>query len=266
MLSIKERVVSLPKTDYEKFKDIIEDAQKLHDVDAMASSPAVNSWKAHAERFLSHKYGQDSIELSQFKKIRFSPQITTSFTTPQDLIKSCKKGLREFILTFSSYLEELQDETIEMLPFQKQIIDYSKIFIVHGHDNETKEAVAHLIKSQGITPIILNEQVNCGATIIEKIEKYSDVASAICLFTADDAGKANDSNKLQNRARQNVVFETGYFIAKLGRKNVIIIADSSVEIPSDLHGVCFYDKSNWETEILYELRALGFSIDMKPEL
>jgi len=136
------------------------------------------------------------------------------------------------------------------------------VFIVHGHDGEMKEAVARLIENQGLRAIILNEQVNQGLTIIEKFEKYSDVGAAICLFTADDIGSAKTSDVEMSRARQNVVFETGYFIGKLGRERIIIIADKEVEIPSDLQGVVYSDSTYWRYEVLKGLDAIGYNIDM----
>ena len=142
------------------------------------------------------------------------------------------------------------------------ITDLTKVFIVHGHNGELKEAVARIIERQGLEAIILSEQPNRGKTIIEKFEANSNVGAAICLFTADDKGRSASDTSEQGRARQNVVFETGYFIGKLGRENIIIIADSSVEIPSDLSGVVYTDKSDWRIEVLKELREIGYGIDL----
>lgn len=64
------------------------------------------------------------------------------------------------------------------------------------------------------------------------------------------------------RARQNVVFEAGYFMGYLGRENVIVIADENIEIPGDLSGMVYTTKDNWEFEMLKELNAAGMKIDM----
>lgn len=137
----------------------------------------------------------------------------------------------------------------------------SKVFIVHGHDDSLKESVARLIEKQGIQAIILHEQVNQGDTIIEKFERNSDVGAAICLFTADDVGRAKSSDLEYLRARQNVVFETGYFIGCIGRKNIVLVADKGVEIPSDLQGIVYTDSLNWRLNVLKELKAIGYNID-----
>ena len=136
-------------------------------------------------------------------------------------------------------------------------MDKSKVFIVHGHDAELKLEVARLMEKVGIKPIILSEQPNCGSTIIEKIEKNSDVGAAICLFTADDECK--DGAK---RARQNVVLETGYFWGKLGRDKMVILADKGVELPSDMQGVVYTDTANWQFSVCTELKQMGYDIDL----
>lgn len=82
-----------------------------------------------------------------------------------------------------------------------------------------------LVEKQNLTAVILGEQVNRGATIIEKIEKNDEVGAAICLFTADDKCIEDGEGNVTMRARQNVVFEAGYFIGKLGRENVILLAE-----------------------------------------
>ena len=41
------------------------------------------------------------------------------------------------------------------------------------------------------------------------------------------------------RARQNVVFEHGYLIAKLGRKNVCALVRDNIEVPNDISGIVY---------------------------
>lgn len=142
--------------------------------------------------------------------------------------------------------------------------DFHKVFIVHGRDNELKEAVARFIEKMGFEPIILHEQVNCGKTIIEKFEKNSDVGYAIVLMTPDDMGGVDDQ-RLMKRARQNVLFELGYFHGKLGRNRVTTLVKGELEIPSDIFGVVYTEvdsKGYWKVEIAKEMKACGYAIDM----
>lgn len=242
--------------DYEKLKEIIDEIDTLiaHHVTKLA--PAFTAWHMKAERFLTKKYGVDSLELSNFQKTRFSPAV---YTGNSELVVGCRRDLTATKLVFTEYLKEL-DEISAASSIQSSTA-YDKVFIVHGHDGELKEAVARLVEKQGLSAIILSEQANRGKTIIEKFEENSDVSGAICLFTADDFGRAKADSNDQPRARQNVVFEAGYFMGKLSRSRVVIIAEHGVELPSDMQGIVYTDKSNWEIDVLKELKEMGYSID-----
>lgn len=101
-----------------------------------------------------------------------------------------------------------------------------KIFIVHGHDEGARESVARFIDKIGFDAVILSEQANQGRSIIGKIEAHSDVGFAVVLLTPDDVG-GKTSDSLQPRARQNVLLELGYFMARLGRSRVFTLKATS---------------------------------------
>ena len=88
-----------------------------------------------------------------------------------------------------------------------------KCSIVHGHDEATKSAVARFVERLDLEAVVLAEQPSEGLTIIEKFEKYATSADfAIVLMTPDDVGASvQKKNDLKLRARQNVIFELGYF-------------------------------------------------------
>ena len=142
-----------------------------------------------------------------------------------------------------------------------------KVFIVHGRDNEAKQEVSRFIEKLGLEAIILHEQANAGMTIIEKIEKYSNDADfALVLYTACDKGRGVHETKVpaRDRARQNVVFEHGYLMAKLGRENVCSLVKGQIETPNDISGVVYVtlDGSGaWKIDVAKELRACGYLID-----
>lgn len=247
--------------EYEKFKEIYDEIDELIEQKVSASTPKFQAWHVKTERFLLKKYGEKSYEVKNFKSFPFSLLCYTFETSENDFIKACKNDLYSVKAIFEQYLEDIQDESETSVEKETIKNDYSKVFIVHGHDGELKEAVARVIERQGIKPIILSEQVNRGATIIEKIEANSDVNGAICLFTADDIGRGKNEAKENPRARQNVVFEAGYFVGKLGRENVVLISDGNIELPSDLQGVVYSNKNEWKFQVLKELKAIGYNID-----
>ena len=141
----------------------------------------------------------------------------------------------------------------------------NKIFLVHGHDPATKLEVADfLLKVTGESPIILHKQADEGRVTIEKFEdKASDAGFAVVLLTADDEGNAKGESP-KPRARQNVIFELGYFIGKLGRNRICILYEKGVELPSDYEGVLYIEigKDNWLLNLAKEIKAAGFQADM----
>jgi predicted nucleotide-binding protein len=140
----------------------------------------------------------------------------------------------------------------------------TRVFIVHGHDEALKIKAARFVEKLGFKAIILHEQANQGHTIIEKIEAHTEVGFAIVLYTPDDAGGTEADAKagtLKPRARQNVVFEHGYLIAKLSRARVVPLVAGKVELPSDISGVVYVDDTNWQIDIAKEMKAAGYNID-----
>lgn len=137
------------------------------------------------------------------------------------------------------------------------------VFIVHGHDEEMMKAAENFVIKIGYRPIILKDEVNQGKTIIEKIEEYSNVPYAIVLYSPCDKGyDVSKPDEIRCRARQNVVFEHGYLISRLSRKNVCALVKDGVEIPSDLSGIVFTPyKEGWEQAIVKEMKSLGFNVN-----
>jgi CheY-like chemotaxis protein len=124
-----------------------------------------------------------------------------------------------------------------------------KCFIVHGHDENVKLQLKNYLQNRLKLPepIILHEQPNLGRTIIEKFEEESmDVELVFVLLTSDDRGRKKNTNREKRRARQNVIFEMGYFLAKFGRKRgrVILLHEGKLELPSDISGLVYIDISN----------------------
>lgn len=158
---------------------------------------------------------------------------------------------------------ELYDELVPTLP---QSLG-KEVFIVHGRDDGTKETIARFVEKLDLKATILHEQPNEGRTIIEKLENCADRAGfAIVLLTPDDVGtlKNNVNGQSEPRARQNVVFELGYFIGKLGREKVCPIFKGKIKKPSDIDGVIYVpmDSEDWKLKLGQEMKNAGFPIDM----
>jgi predicted nucleotide-binding protein len=141
------------------------------------------------------------------------------------------------------------------------------VFLVHGHDVSAKEITARFLEKLNLKVVILHEQASEGRTVIEKFEAHAEVGYAVVLLTPDDVGApAPLAEKLNGRARQNVILELGYFTGKLGRRRVCGLFKPGVELPSDLHGVLFVEldqQGGWKNKLAQELVSAGMKIDLK---
>jgi len=185
-------------------------------------------------------------------------------------------------ITTGKYLRRLRSirDRLELLPVSSEVVDTRSqrgavhgstsnsrsVFVVHGHDDGMKEAVARYLSKLGLDPVILHEQPNKGRTIIEKFEELADVAFAVVLFTGDDVGyPIAKPDEARPRARQNVVLELGFFLGALGREHVCVLYRDGVEVPSDYSGVLYEqldDRGAWRMKLALEMKAAGLYVDL----
>jgi len=186
------------------------------------------------------------------------------FPIQDEIDEKWKLAVGKITVPLELALEKLElfgDETFKMTELS------DKIFIVHGHDKEMKESVTRTVEKLGLKTIILHEQPDKGRTIIQKFKDYSDVGFAIVLLSPDDEGRPLEGrSELRTRARQNVIFELGFFIGKLDQERVFIIykEHGDFEFPSDYSGVLYTpydDAKRWQYKIVEELQAAGYVVD-----
>ena len=145
----------------------------------------------------------------------------------------------------------------------------SRVFVVHGHDENLKYQVELFLREIGLDPIVLHRQADQGRTLIEKLEAYSGVSFAFILLTPDDfaylskeEGKEEKTRSKEYRARQNVIFEFGYFVGKLGRNKVCCLYKPEVTLPTDVSGLLYKQVvgtiEQLGYELIKELKASGF--------
>lgn len=74
-------------------------------------------------------------------------------------------------------------------------------------------------------------------TIIEEIEQTAKrVTAALFLVTGDDLLASDNADSIA-APRDNVIFEIGYFAARLGVEKTILIVEAQAKMPSDLGGI-----------------------------
>lgn len=213
---------------------------------------------------LSNDFHVDSAIIKAINLISPKPELIYEFITLADkriFAIKVKKSKEIILFDNSKYIIENN----EITKCKGEIIlDKTKVFIVHGRDNLAKVETARFVESLGLKAIILHEQASSSNTIIEKIEEHSNVGFAIVLYTPCDLGKEKNDIDLSPRARQNVIFEHGYLMAKIGRKNVCALVKSQVEKPSDISGIIYIDMDDngaWKHMLIKEMKAAGYEID-----
>ena len=185
--------------------------------------------------------------------------------TFKNLVKYKLDDLRSLLTRAELLKSQVTNNTIS-IAIPTKTLSKTEVFIVHGHDDAAKTKTARFIEKLGLKPIILHEQASGSRTVIEKIEAYSNVGFGIVLYTPCDIGAKKEENlDLKNRARQNVIFEHGFLIGKIGRENVCALVKDNIETPNDISGVIYVkmdDEEAWHLKIARELRNSGYEIDM----
>ncbi|MFO7915036.1 MAG: nucleotide-binding protein [Candidatus Krumholzibacteriales bacterium] len=189
-------------------------------------------------------------------RVNFFKKVTLSEI---NRLKSILERL-ELIPVETSHFEEIENES-------KLVKTDSRVFVVHGKDDAAKLSVARFLEKLDLDAIILHERPNKGRTIIEKfLEECAKVNYAIIILTPDDIGASIDSREEKKaRARQNVIFELGYFIGKLGREKVCALYKENIELPSDYHGVLYIKidpNEGWKLDLAKEMKEAGLPVDM----
>lgn len=249
--------------------------EQIENIDSLKFNPAFNSryqvWDQTTRRILEAIFDQETVNLYVgVQQTRPAMNPGDSFMLFIDVLNQKRSMLVEILKEHERMLDTevsfiKRGNSSEQGEGEGIKIKTNKVFLVHGHDTVTKEMVARFLTSIDLQPIILHEQPNEGRTIIEKFEDYSDVPYAIVLLTPDDVCKSVDNDGVEfQRARQNVILEFGYFIGKLGRKNVCGLKRGNVELPSDYSGVLYidFDETNsWKINLVKEMKAVGLDID-----
>jgi|ERR1035437_2591490 CheY-like chemotaxis protein len=179
------------------------------------------------------------------------PVIALSATQDAGIIDALKDDPATiFISKWESHpIREMVSRVYDVLGIRQDLATTCP-FIVHGHADEVKLELKNYIQNtlHLPEPVILHEQPSLGRTIIEKFEDYAATSALVfVLLTPDDVGAtANTSNDTRRRARQNVIFEMGYFLGTLGRESgrVLLLHKGPLELPSDLSGLVYIDITN----------------------
>ena len=255
-----------------KLRRRIEEVKDLNPSEVQWKDPSVKQVASDIAATLSDVFGVDSQEYKKNRLLLFPSSLlnmsndTERQETFPGRIGHTIKRLEELIESLEERREDLKAEQQGTPPLARSTLDSRRVFVVHGRDEAAKEKVRTFLTQLELEPVILDEQPSQGQTVIEKFEGNADVDFAVVLFTPDDTGGlADSSNEPRPRARQNVIFELGFFVGKLGRKKVCVLHKGGVEIMSDYHGIVYVDMDDagaWQLQLAKEIRNVGLNVDM----
>jgi predicted nucleotide-binding protein len=142
----------------------------------------------------------------------------------------------------------------------------NKIFVVHGQDNTMKSDVTQTLQQLDLDPIILHEKPNSTQTLIQKTSDYTHVSFAVILLSPDELAYPTEktSDEAKSQAKQNIIFELGYLLGRLGKQNVVAIyrKKKDFETPNDINEILWIEyKTGWYFELIKQLQAANFDVD-----
>ena len=250
-------------------RDVLNEIPELKELPY--DSPRYEQWRNKTRLAITYTFGKESNhagiprDLPLYQLIVLNACSSSLQETYTSVLESAASEIEAMIEEIEMFWEEDELSSTSSNPNDPKSKGKNRGFIVHGHDDSAKEAVARFLEKLGLEPIILHEQPNQGRTIIEKFEDHADVAFAVVLLTPDDVGGLRDEPlDLKPRARQNVILELGFFLGKLGRQRVCPLVKGDVETPSDYDGVVYTkldDAGGWQMKLVKELKAVGFDVD-----
>lgn len=150
--------------------------------------------------------------------------------------------------------------------FDQPQLSGGDLLLVHGRDEAAKESLLEFLEKLGLHPLVLHEQPDGGKSMMEKFGESPVIHFAIVLLTPDDiAAPRNKPKERQTRVSQNVIFELGYLMGKLGRRRVCALYKEGVEIPSDYSGAVYIpmdSRGGWRLLIAKEIKQAGIEVDL----
>ncbi|MBL7649679.1 MAG: nucleotide-binding protein [Candidatus Hydrogenedentes bacterium] len=168
----------------------------------------------------------------------------------------------------SPQTQAISSTPIDISEFAPAVRSPNRVFVVHGQNDTARNAVVYFLESIGLEGIVLHEQPSMGRHLLTKfIEEAELVTFAVILMTDDDVGSLKEG-VLRPRARQNVILELGYFLARLGQSKVCALITPGLETPSDFDGIVYIrmdNESRWELELRRELVAAGMPVVELPK-
>ena len=256
----KKKAIELLQKSIEQIDIVRDNAIKTTE---FSMSSGFIRWQTTTKSHIKSIFREDSSNYKDFINIRFYPS-TSYINRPNTYDEKQESFSKDFNSAFgllSSMLDQVQDQweddvveiTDKNSESSEDIPDTGKIFIVYGHDKLALRSAESLIYELGLKPIKVTPGESEGGYVFSTIERLAkECCFSLVLLTPDDEGKSKSEEDYKDRARQNIIFEWGYFNGVYGKKHVCAAAKEGVEKPSDMEGIFYYTFKDEVNEIKEE--------------
>ncbi len=182
-----------------------------------------------------------------------------------NIVKGKVKGV---YLCTEKFLPPTQKPAAPMQSVKSSSVVRRRVLVVCGTDDKMKHAVTNALIKLQLVPVVMCEEPSQGRKIVERFQDYADVGFAVVLLSPDESlyDKDESPTKRKLRPRQDVVFELGFLLGKLGKGNVLVFQRecANFESPADFEGIkvtAFDDRNSWKLALIRELANSGYSVD-----
>lgn len=199
----------------------------------------------------------------------------------EDFAKALEQGGKVATSTFESLLRPVGDglqlginaanttrwlmarvaEAVAQFVDPRAEITRNDVFLVHGHDQQLLDETIAAVAGWGLNPIVLSKLAGGTLTIKEKLRKHATrptVGFAVVMLTADDACACSETPYAHKRARQNAVYELGYFMGMFAGERCCVLVRGKPEGFTDIAGISQIDvdqQGRWRALLRAELLA-----------
>ena len=186
------------------------------------------------------------------------------------VLESIQKGkVKSVYLCTEKFLPPAQKlEIIAVQPAKSAPNSRRRVLVVCGTDEKMKHAITNALIKLQLVPVVMCEEPSQGRKIVERFQDYTDVGFAVVLLSPDESlyDKDESPTKRKLRPRQDVVFELGFLLGKLGKGNVLVFQREceNFESPTNFEGLkvtAFDDRDSWKLALIRELIGSGYAVD-----
>lgn len=221
------------------------------------------TWHEYNKTLLSRMFSDPS-ECNEYRG-RFARKPGTEWPLSKEI-----EYLKVRIHARNRYLESLYKRLRLYQPSvsgqTRHMMARDTVFIIHGHDHAAALEVQNLLRKEfGIEAVLMDQEPHLGRTLVEKFEEEAGACGFAIVILSPDDTVSNERQGDYMQMRPNVVFELGWFYGRLGRDRVAVLYKSPTEVPTDLHGVGYYEFRDSPEERFLKIRKELQEAGMVPD-